>query len=169
MDITYDDLIADGFDSEESFKNAVGDFMVALESHKLTVGEPAPVANKLVEKVAKSGGVFSIPDKLNGYKKYCISANQKNAGVLISALYGGKTGDKLDTAQRNDLMTAAIINRKEAKSTATSEEIALLDAMESKALMIAAIRAAENAAAELINQALDVAGVDAVKDPVWPA
>jgi hypothetical protein len=111
------------------------------------------------------------PTELDNYKIEAIRANQTEAGRRISALYGGKTGTKIQEAQRNDLVTAAILNRKESKGNAAAQEVTLLDALEAKALQISSIREAENDAAAFINDAANdtIAKIDLVKDPVWPA
>ena len=143
------------------------------EYHPWGIDAPQLVGNQLNhERQAESDAAWlescSPLVKLNFAKEVKIDANRFVAGQKISGLYNDKTGEGLDIAQRNDLMVASLIQRKELSGTASTEESAMLDLLEEKALLIAAIRAAENATADIIMACTTIEEVNAVVEPAWP-
>lgn len=102
--------------------------------------------------------------ELNSYKADCIGGNRTAAGLRISQLFGGKIGDDLRLVQLNGLARYLELLTAGEHPDTNAEMKALFDLNAAKD----AIRQAENDASAAINAATDKAGVDAVKEPVWP-
>ena len=106
--------------------------------------------------------------RLMANKQILISENQTEAGKQIAALFNTEYGtDALRNKEANMQMLAAKLIRKEAKGTATAEESAKLDEMESLLTKIDQIRDMENTKAAEINAALSQTELDEITTINW--
>lgn len=103
------------------------------------------------------------------YKSSSISENQADAGQRIAVIFGESDPDKLTIKQLNALARASSILELKIDGATTQDELDELALLKQLNAAKDAIRSAENEAADLIEAAADIAGVDAVKDPDWPA
>jgi len=113
---------------------------------------------------------------VNTYREKRREQFRGAASERISALFGGKVGDKLIQAQQNLQGRASQLHRRETRGTATPEELAELEGMDALFDQIVAIRVAENTASGMLDAAgtdqsitIDerVAGIEAVA-AIWP-
>lgn len=111
---------------------------------------------------------LTAAEALGKHKDEVITANRKEAGQRIAALFGTVYGSReLYEKELNGLMRYNDLREKELAGTLSNAEQAEIDSLRATKDRIADIRAAENAAAAQIAAAASESEVDAVV-VAWP-